>query len=709
MAELPVSERQKLALRDGLNLSPPPTETVVKGTVDSDTITQAPLGYGPEVPEGMLDEVDLINWLRSEIQFCEGERGEIVDNFAHWEEVYKAPLSDEPKDFPLKNSSNIPIPVVKEQVNTVASSLLQTILTPRPRFMMKGFAPEWEPFKDVLEDFLDLAADRDLGFSNKMENWILEGVKLGTSVMEVSHEAIYCRDYELNADNSQYEGTKYRKRVGPTLWNVPLQDFYIRVSEQNIQEAPWVAKRTRLTYQQLKERVYSGKFREAPTIKLIRTQVDLDEGEVIDKLEELQNFEPVYNQLYTVFEVWHSWNLNDGDDLETELLTYYAHGVYEPLACRFQPYWHRKRPFVHFVYFPVEHRFYGEGLPEQLEGLQEEIKTTHNQRIDASTLANAKVIITRKLLGGLKPGDPLYAGKVIQVDDPLRDVREFSLGDPSPMTVESEGITRQYIERLSGVSEAQLRGGFPVTRTTASAQSMLLEERKQRFDQVVRKMREGVGMVGSLTLHMYFQYGAGEKPFLWMGQEKGEILTGIFNLPKRASDVGIGLEASAPTSQLNKETQRQNSLALFNLLVQSYEKILPLAAQLAPKDTPEVVSAMVSAAKKFLFQTLEEFDQSNPQDILAGFTVLERVLPAPEDLGGLAANEATAQTAQVLDQLSRLEDLLRRTPRGTEGGGRKIPSIEDIRGLLGPQGVSGFGGPLSPTSYQLGPNGRGSR
>ena len=134
---------------------------------------------------------------------------------------------------------------------------------------------------------------------------------------------------------------------------------------------------------------------------------------------------------------------------------------------------------------------------------------------------------------------------------------------------------------------------------------------------------------------------------------------------------------------------------MFNLLMQMYERIgqfvLPILQQGAPEAVPVFASSMVSAAKQFMFKTLEQFNVTNPEDVLAGLSVLERVLPAPEDLGGLDNFERSQEDLKVLDQLQRLEDILRENP--PDGGrGEGVPSVRsELRRFRGEEGISPSG------------------
>lgn len=639
-----------------------------------------------EVPEDLLDRDELASWVMKVLRDARNERRDFVSNIEDWKEAYDAPKAEGTKNWPIRDAANLKVPVIKEVVNTLSSTLLQTILEPEPTWVMQDIAEEWTPFKQDLERFMDVAARRQLDFDDRVEDFILEGTKLGTSIIEVGHEVNPKKQYIYDEDGRTARPEEKFTEQGPVLWNVPLQDFFIPFHAQSIEDAKWCGKRMRYSPDQLKDRVASGKFREEVVKEMFQWEPDQEEDDVTEREEELQDMEPVERKNFQVFELWFSWNLDDGDDRETELLAYWSPLIRRFLAVRFNPFWHGKRPFVSFRYFPKEHRFYGQGICEQLEDLQEEITTIHNQRLDNAKMANVRMVVVEKMRANLKPGDPMYTGKIIEADD-TDAIEPFQLSEIYPSTIENERIARGYVERVSGVDESQSVGGKPVTRTTASAQQMLLQEGKRRLDQTIRKLRKGVSRTGQLSLSIYFQFGAGDKPLVWLGK-RGRIVQSLFRLPRKASEGGIGVTASAPTSRMNKETQRQNSLALFNLMVQLYEKFLQLAGQVAPQSVPVVSGALVSSAKKFMFDVLQQFDVTDPEDVLAGLTVLERVLPAPEDLGGMEAFERGEREAEFLTELEELESVLRASGRAEDGGGGASPGRQDFRRVLREEGFS---------------------
>lgn len=673
----PASEGETATL-----LKSPPAEAGEETHQISRTVAQIPSELW------LPHQEDILTYLKEELQNAESERQGFMRKLARWKVAYRAPIADGPKNWPIWNSSNLTVPVIKEIVNTLAAQIVQSTLTSRPRWVLKDLALEWKPFVDPIERFLDIASDRDLKLKKIATPWLIEGVKLGTSILEMGWNVDARRVYKYTPDGKDVYPSTAIFHDGPLPVHFPVQDFWIRFGETDIQQARWVARRIWMTEKELKVAEKQGKFFGLEKLHG-RDRRGKDLASDVDEV--IEETKPGRRDLWEVFKVWLSWDI-DGDGRDEELLLYFSRDALQFMSNRFNPNWHGRRPYVKFGYFPVEHRFYDEGLCEMLEDLQTGISDKHNKRADNETMSNAAMIIKRKMVKGIMPGDPIYSGKVIETADIWNDLREFRLSEPYPSTVQSEAILRQYAERLSGAGEAQSGSAMPVSRTTASAQLALLQEQAKRVDLTVQSARESLDEVGMYTNFLYYQYGTNGKAIEWLG-EAGRVVEAVYRLPRRVAEIGHALRVATPTSLQNRQVKRENAVALFNLLVQLYERIMPFAQLLAPEQMPEVAHGMVRSAKTYMLNVLQSFEETDPEDVLAGLTVLEKVLPRPEDLGGLEHIRRAEESAALHDQLARLEDIYREA-EATRGGFEGILGVgNNRRGVAPQQGVPRRGAP----------------
>jgi hypothetical protein len=673
----------------GVDRSPAPESAVV--------LKEEPRGEAEEpqqtsaivlpIPNEMWMKVvdDLTFFIEDELTLAQQERGPMMDRMARWRTAYIAPMAENPKNFPIHNASDITIPLIKEHVHTLVAQIVQSTTTARPWWVLKDMAKEWEPFVDDIEIFLDLAATRDLKLHRSVIDWIIEAGILGTSIMEVAHEVDERRIYQYTSDGKKIYPKTIIFHDGPRTNHVPIASFWIRMHERDLNKARWFAKRLLLSEMDLKEKVAIGKFIETGVEEMLAFYDDPNVEE--DKPREAENKaleqKSVRPSKFEIFEIYVSFDVDDDGRYE-ELRLYYHRDSRKFIGRQFLPNWNGKRGFVKLGYFPRTDRFYDEGIAEMLEQIQLAVSAIVNRRADNSTLANLKMILKRKIVKSLQPGDPLYAGKQIEVGDIWNDMREFSLSEIYPSTISEEQILRQVADRLSGLNEASMGAAMPVSRTTASAQLALLQEQRNRIGLTVGNVRDSLNEVGSLTTDLYSQFGTNGKALAWMG-ERGRLVEVIFRLPRRATEIGLALRVSTPTSSDNRQVKRENAIGMFNLLVQLYEKLLPLASGLAPDAVGEVARSLVKSARHYMQDVLESFEQSDPETVLEGLATLERLLPAPEDLGGLETFNRTAQTTEILDSISRVEGILREAEAARDGNNRVRPGDERPRRTTPPE------------------------
>jgi len=640
-----------------------------------------------QIPRELLTEERLSElgaWIDQELNHCAAERSGFLMKLARWKVAYRAPRAMEPKHFPIFNSSNVTVPVIKEAVNTIVAQLVQATLTARPRWVFKDMAKEWEPFIDEMEEYMDISSERDMELSKHVIPWIVEMAKLGTSILEVGYDYDMRKIYKYSADGKKTYPKEVIRKDGPSLQHIPLDRWWVRMKERDHQSSDWCAKEIELSEYELRRMYRQGKLH---SVDELITAAGPAQSNIVETSQELiEETSPQGGRdSYKILEIWATYDI-DGDGIDEEIKFYYHRETGMFLGEFFPDFDHGMRPFIKIGYFPVEDRYYDEGLCEMLEQFQEAISAISNRRADNASLANLKMIIKKKMVKGLQPGDPLYSGKVITCNDPFRDVREFQMSEIYPSTINEESILQGRGDRLAGTNEGVAGAAMPVSRTTASAQLALLQEQAKRIDLTVRSIRSGLNEIGFLTLHLYFQYGVEGKALAWLG-ERGRVVQGVFNLPRALTALGLGIKAQTPTSLQNRQVKRENKIALLNLLTQIHQQLIPFIQAFAPNELPVLAQQMVVAARKYMQDVLETFEETDPDAVLAGLAAMERILPQPENLGGLESFEGRVRGAEALDAISRLEGLLGEAYESANGSPRRSDGSRERDRVYAPEGV----------------------
>ncbi len=701
---IPVLPRNRVPQTSPSEVKPPETAELLdkEPASDREEPNQGPRNVLPIPGELWNREVDAITlFVEEELSVCASEREPMMRNLARWKEAYIAPPPSGPKHFPIYNSSNLTSAVIKEHAHVLIGQLVQSTVTTRPYAYLKDLAAEWEPYIDFLERFTDIAAERDFDYERISTMLTIEAAILGTAIGEVPYEVDERRVYRYTADGKRTYPTSVIFHDGPSPRHIPIGSFWIRMHETDPQKARWCAKRLLFSELELREREAQKKFHSIDKLldHYAKPEEEIDrprdlgsprEDPVRERENEVLDQKPLRPSRIEVFEIFISYDIDrDENHRFEELRLYYHRDSRMFIGQEFLPYWSGDRGFLKLEFFPRTDRFYAEGLAELLEQIQIAVSAIANRRADNATLANLKMILKRKILKNLQPGDPLYSGKIIEVNDIFNDVREFSLSEIYPSTVSEEQILRSLAERLSGVSEAASGAAMPVTRTTAAAQMALLQEQRNRIGLTTTNIRRAQRRIFQLSFNHYSQFGTNSKGLLWMG-EKGRVVDTIFRLPRRVKELVQAVQITTPTSSQNKQVKRESSVAVFNLMMQLSQQLLPLVQMLAPEHLPEVVHGMVKSARYFMGEVLETFDITDPDAVLEGITTLEKLLPAPEDLGGMESFNRRAESSATIDGLSRVEALLREveatrerqleSSNGDKRGRRTAPPERNGRG-----------------------------
>lgn len=658
--------------------------------IPGESVEPAPM-IPPEVEMKEEAEKRLAQYLDFEISAARGERWEFINRLARFKEKYRTKFPEFPKDWPIANASQIVIPVIKTAVHTLSARIYQTIMAAEPPAAIRTEDPAFQDFAFDYEKFLEVYCDERLDLPEVLDGWVTELIKLGTGVLEVTTKLDRRATVEYDAISGEYRKRALESFSGPILYHVPLEDFWIRPAYQNPDSAPWCGKEIRLSWSQIKDMAISGDLdpEKIDDIWKYSGQGDLDVPQTIKTQEDIEKLRPQARSTYSLFELSVRWDV-DGDGNDEELMVYYHQPSRTLLRRKFSGF--RRRPWKIGRFIPIEHWFYGEGMCEILEHLQEEISTIHNQRIDNATIANLRIILVARLIKGLRPGDRLWSGKVVRVQDVKADVGTLQLGDVYPSTVANETISNQYVERVSGIGETATGTAQPVSRTTATAQLALLEELNRRFDKVVKGLRRTLrGVYRDLT-DLFFQMGTGGLAEEWLGMQRGPRLEQYLMLPSDLLKRKVKIQVLATRSTVNREVEFQSQLAVWNLLNQMWQQVLTTTSTLGPQAQaviPLLAHEFVKAVKPVMKKVMQYADAPNPEEAISVLAVLEKLLPAPEDMGGMGPAQASEDSAAMV---RLLQERTAASIGGQSRAGGEPPS---------PNGNGGVGTPRTPSGPAL--------
>lgn len=170
-------------------------------------------------------------------------------------------------------------------------------------------------------------------------------------------------------------------------------------------------------------------------------------------------------------------------------------------------YRHGMRPFVAFHMFPVAGSFWSIGVPQILDGLQQEINTIHNQRVDAGTISNTPWGWYVPSAGFNPERIPVEPGFMTPVDD-INAVKMHQPANYTAWGFQEERLLWDLVERRTKVSDLTLGrvGDTQGAARTATGVQALSNQQATGFDIFIRRTQESFRQLLHQLLGLYAQY-----------------------------------------------------------------------------------------------------------------------------------------------------------------------------------------------------------
>jgi len=284
-----------------------------------------------------------------------------------WMEYYKL-YRNWRDDADITGRSNVGIPLAFEWVEVVKSRLFDIFFGKRPYVRTKGQEPSDDLDARIIQQYqnyqYDIAGYRKLGY-DVLTQTLIYGTGIAKIFWKYEEQEKYV-DVPIYPENPEYGSVSVKKRV-PVYDNVGFDlvdvfDFFIDPEATCIEDAEWVAHRTRRTLDYLREMRDRGIYKNIGEIELF-----LNDGEDTHSGVESEPHKQVRstieghlsdkNNLLKPIELIEFWNKADNS------ITTIAMGKYI-IREGTNPYKHGKFPFVVAKIISTPHEFNGIGLIE---------------------------------------------------------------------------------------------------------------------------------------------------------------------------------------------------------------------------------------------------------------------------------------------------------------------------------------------------------
>jgi len=326
----------------------------------------------------------------------------------------------------------------------------------------------------------------------------------------------------------------------PVVVNIPLTDFYVDPKAQTVEEARFCGHKEPVTREMLADLEAQGKY-----------CIDWDHLQTMDEADAAADF------------------FDSGDSKEMYLLHHYweddRHLVFlnrSQCICEEEnPFWHGEKPYDKACYVPLEGSFYGMGIPELLAGLQDELNTCRNQRIDFNSMALRRMWKLRKG-SGLTARDLLWRQNgVLQVEN-MDDIQEINTQNLPADAFANEAGVKQDMQDVTGCHDILM--GVAYSGETATTTMTRDNNASLRFKSVVRCIiKDLLVPIARKCVAMDRQFLSAERAVRLLGEGGGDVLSVCPQDLCGEYDViycGAALETMA-----NREVNKERALQAYSL------------------------------------------------------------------------------------------------------------------------------------------------
>jgi hypothetical protein len=580
----------------------------------------------------------------------------------------------------ITDRSNISIPYSFTQVETVLPRLVETLFAARPYVTVFGRESEDEFNAENMETLLDWQMNERMDIQRIFKTGLKELCIYGTAVTysvwklkerkiikrqlqpvidEESQQPIYEEDGETPVQDWLPTEMNEKEYDDPDVRFIDIMSFFVDPNAENIDDARYAGHVCYESKEFIQEMVEQKQWNVDWTKvgdDYRSNQARADRMGAVGLPNSDENASG--SDKNGIYEVHYYWE----DDKYVVLInrSWVA-------AESENPYWHKKKPYDKEVYCEVPHEFYGMGIIEMIEDLQDELNNERNMRIDFRSFLLRRMFKVRRGATIDRKQLVFKQGGIIEVDE-MDDVEEMGIKDVPSSTFTEEQTIKQDMQDTSGAHDVVM--GTSTSGETATSTMSKDNNASMRFKLVISSVEKSL-LVGVSRLMMQLNQQfmdadkvmrvTGEKGAVWK-RLSPEDIQGEFDLTAAGSSV---------EPQANKEAFKQRMVELFGIVSNN-----PIMQQY-----PDKIMAL-------LRKVFEAFDIKNT----------DMLLPTEQDMQGTMANQAVQQfIAGLPPELQQiLSQFMQQGPPMMPEGNAAPPGVQSGGGantaMMQEQGMQMTGG-----------------
>lgn len=556
------------------------------------------------LPAGTYDSRrvdDLLWYLIQDLRRTMSDRSPLENDWIRYEELYRARASEDKKDFPFDGASNLEMPVVATDVDTLFARTVGMLVEPPNLWSVVAQRPELIEFAAATEEFLEWAQHNELDIHSWLGDWVIDIHKLGTGIVKQRYTRNMKKVFEWRELDQQtwQQQSVILLKDSPTIHHVRLHDFFLPAGFKSHQQAPWNAERIRMTWPQFMGRVKQGIYMNADKIGGWFQTPPMNQ--VQRSLDQISRYPASQNTQMEFYEFWLDFDI-DGDGWDEALICTIHLESQTYVRLDFNPFFNQEKPYSAARFMRDVNSFYGIGLGEMLDQFQEEITAMHNQRIDDGTIANSTQYVMDKGETHIKVKEPIFPSKIWKLNTPNNfKVLEMGSGTSrgQAAALQNEEATRAEAQRRTGVTDwVQGQPGPETAYGSAFANQQVQLNSSKRFGETYRDIQAALGETGTRILELYQQYNPRGKEFIALGPKDGQSVAMVLRFPLDLIRKGLKVSVTAIDTQTSKDAQVRTQTLVMQQLMQFYQNYMTMMSYVGnPQLPPQIQQAAMIAAQ----------------------------------------------------------------------------------------------------------------
>lgn len=542
-----------------------------------------------------------------------------------WRRLYLGRPLEPVKNTPWANAANTVVQVVGETVDTMVARVMGLVWATNPLWTFQNFSKAAtdeekaanEAERQVIQDFMDVVGFEpdELNLHPVEALWYTEAAKLGTAFVKTPLEDRTEAVVIGYADGKSIRGKDRTIYAGPKVENLRHEDVLVDAGCSDLSKADFVAVVHHLSRVQLEERGFKGAY-DKTAVEEILSRPDRSQP-IEQERQELQDQGVASPSRPDVTAEWDIYEC------------YFAH-------------WHNRRKYrIIYTYhkltktclrkvfnflpdnaLPIYRAklgyrtggMYGHGYAELLEIYQEELSTTHNQRLDNATVANIRALRVSPRARALDTNCELFPAALLVGEKD--EIESIAVGDVYPSTFKNEEMTLGLVARRAGITPAVSgagTGGMMKRPAVYSAQGTMavMQENNSVVGFATSEFRHAHTVLGSALVRMYGKFGTfGKEDMFGLDAERLQSALRKFN------DGTLRIPIRASTGSLNREVEKQTGMLMAGVLQRHWtamgQLIQAISNPMAPPEFKKYAVSTAFAATAFHKKIMKDFGYDQP-------------------------------------------------------------------------------------------------